>query len=99
MKYIAALLLSGCSTIPQQIDSARYTAQLSGRTHCYLTGGVIAWSSRGEIERLCGPNSLGCEINRLVITRKPESWNDWAALRTLGHEVLHLCNEQHEVVR
>ena len=52
MKYIAALLLSGCSTIPQQIDSARYTAQLSGRTHCYLTGGVIAWSSRGEIERL-----------------------------------------------
>lgn len=99
MKRIAIILmLSGCATVPQQQGIHRYTADLSGATHCHVNS-TIAWVPEREIKRLCGPDSLGCVNNGYAIVRKPESWNDFTALRVLGHEVLHLCNEQHEVVR
>lgn len=99
MKRIAIiLLLSGCATVPQQLDTVRYSAEISGRTHCYLKA-TIAWVPQHEVERLCGYRSLGCVKGSYAIMRKPESWNDWSGLRTLGHEVLHLCGEQHEAVK
>jgi len=99
MRYLIPLLLCGCATIPMPKDLYRYYAPLVTGTHCTLNGAVIAWSGEKEIEYFCGPKTVGCEVNKLVILQKPESWNDWQALQILGHEVMHLCGAKHEVVK
>jgi len=99
VRYLIPLLLCGCATIPMPKDLYRYDAPLVTGTHCTLTGAVIAWSGKKEIEYFCGPKTVGCEVNKLVILQKPESWNDWQALQILGHEVMHLCGAKHEVVK
>ena len=86
MRLLAALLLTACTEVPQDIQPIKLT--------------MVA--NTAEVRKLCGNSPLepfGCaKQNRSsinpggsceIVAIKPRGFDDDAAVLTLGHELLH----------
>ncbi len=61
------------------------------------------WSPKEQIAGYCGrdnvyglPNQACLVDGYMIISRKPQGWNDEAAMVSLGHELYHALGARHD---
>lgn len=106
MLLAATLLMSGCTTSkawerPKDAPKPQSKAEVTLKIEFYKT--------HEEVKAVCEPTSpwslSGCAIpylsngkktgQWLLLLVEPESWCDWDALKTAGHELMHTLGYEH----
>lgn len=96
---VLVLLLSGCTNMPyvrQNETSVQYRSPLVPQRMDATINVLFV----GNPREFCGDRALACARKNggvwNIYTLKPRDWNDISRLATLGHEVMHALEAEHE---